>query len=274
MAWPLEVLAIVAGDLAYERIRALAPARAGLAHANAATLMSLEPAVLRDVEAWLDRTVNANPVLEHVFGYFYVTMHLAVTVGVLVWLWLRRPHTYARARSALLTLTFGGLAVFWLFPVAPPRLAVPGATDTLVNLGLDAGTGSTGPGSALLNQYAAFPSLHVAWAAWCAWALTGALRGRWRHLAWLYPAATALVVVATANHYVVDVVAGLGFLALAVGAMGPAGKAAAQAERGAPPPAEAAEEAWPPALVPARGFGPQPLPSEAGGPGAPLPPES
>jgi len=53
------------------------------------------------------------------------------------------------------------------------------------------------------------PSLHVAWAAWCAAALVTASRGRWRHLAWLYPAATAVVVLATANHFVLDAAAGL-----------------------------------------------------------------
>jgi len=57
--------------------------------------------------------------------------------------------------------------------------------------------------------YAAMPSLHVAWAAWCAAALVTASRGRWRHLAWLYPAATAVVVLATANHFVLDAAAGL-----------------------------------------------------------------
>ena len=41
---------------------------------------------------------------------------------------------------------------------------------------------------------------HVAWAAWCAVAVVTTTRGRWRHLGWLYPAATALVVLASANH--------------------------------------------------------------------------
>src|SRR5262249_21298251 len=67
-----------------------------------------------------------------------------------------------------------------------------------------------------VNEYAAFPSLHVAWAAWCAWALSLALPGRWRRLVWLYPALTSLVVVGTGNHYVLDVVAGLAGLWVAV----------------------------------------------------------
>jgi hypothetical protein len=58
------------------------------------------------------------------------------------------------------------------------------------------------------------PSLHVAWAAWCAAALVTATCGRWRHLAWLYPAATTVVVLATANHFVLDAAAGLAVTAL------------------------------------------------------------
>jgi hypothetical protein len=48
----------------------------------------------------------------------------------------------------------------------------------------------------------------VGWAVWCALAIVRTSRSRWRHLAWLYPTATSLVVVSTANHYVLDVVAG------------------------------------------------------------------
>ena len=59
---------------------------------------------------------------------------------------------------------------------------------------------------------------HVAWAARCAVAVVTTTRGRWCHLAWLYPAATALVVLASANHFLLDAagglaVAGLGMLA-------------------------------------------------------------
>ena len=107
--------------------------------------------------------------------------------------------------------------VFWAWPVAPPRFAVPGMTDILVThdiLGAAHPHGAT----SLVNLYAAMPSLHVAWAAWCAVAVVTATRGRWRRLAWLYPAATTFVVLASANHFLLDAagglaVAGLGLLA-------------------------------------------------------------
>jgi hypothetical protein len=102
-----------------------------------------------------------------------------------------------------------------------------------------------GPGR-LVNLYAAMASLHVAWATWSAVAVITATRSRWRHLAWLYPAATVLVVLASANHFLLDAAGGLAVLGL--GLLGTAGKqrrpcdrhrgAAARqdpAGRGAPP---------------------------------------
>ena len=78
-----------------------------------------------------------------------------------------------------------------------------------------------GPGR-LVNLYAAMPSLHVAWAAWCAVAVITATRSRWRHLAWLYPWVTVLVVLASANHFLLDVAGGLAVLGL--GLLGTTGK--------------------------------------------------
>jgi len=78
-----------------------------------------------------------------------------------------------------------------------------------------------GPGR-LVNLYAAMASLHVAWATWSAVAVITATRSRWRHLAWLYPAATVLVVLASANHLLLDAAGGLAVLGL--GLLGTAGK--------------------------------------------------
>ena len=103
--------------------------------------------------------------------------------------------------------------VFWTWPAAPPRFAVPGMTDILARDRI-LGAGSPHGPDRLVNLYAAMPSLHVAWAAWCAAAIVAATGGRWRHLAWLYPAATTVVVLATANHVLADAAAGLAVTAL------------------------------------------------------------
>jgi membrane-associated phospholipid phosphatase len=213
------LLLILAGDLLYETLRAMAPSRRDLAIEHARWLRALEPAPLTDLELWLNRVVNDHAPVAHAFGYYYLLLHVTVTGAVLIWLWLRHPGYYPRARTALFLVTLGALVLFWLFPVAPPRFTVPGTTDTVAGLSMtksEAGQSTEG----LVNDYAAFPSLHVAWAVWCAWAAALPWHGRRRApgraitLAWLYPAVTTLVVVATGNHYLVDVIAGA--LAVAV----------------------------------------------------------
>ncbi len=53
------------------------------------------------------------------------------------------------------------------------------------------------------------PSLHIAWAVWCTLAVWRATR-RWaRALASVYPLATAFAVLATGNHFLLDMLAGL-----------------------------------------------------------------
>jgi hypothetical protein len=168
-------------------------------------------------EPYLNHFATIHPVLAEAAGYYYGLAHFLVTPLVLAWLYLRRPAAFPRLRSALVLATAAASVMFWVWPAAPPRFSVPGMTDILVTrdiLGAAHPRGATG----LVNLYAAMPSLHVAWAAWCALAFVTASRGRRRRLAWLYPAVTTLVVLASANHFVLDAggglaVTGLGMLA-------------------------------------------------------------
>ena len=67
----------------------------------------------------------------------------------------------------------------------------------------------------LTNELAAMPSLHVGWALWCTWVVyLCCTRRSVRILALAYTAGTTVVVVATANHFVLDVVAGAAVIAL------------------------------------------------------------
>jgi diacylglycerol O-acyltransferase / wax synthase len=100
-------------------------------------------------------------------------------------------------------------AVFWLYPLAPPRLLpglgyidVVGRSHALVSW-------QSGPLVHSANQLAGMPSLHVAWATWSALALWKLYPRRvTAAVALAYPLRTATVVIATANHYLFDVAAG------------------------------------------------------------------
>jgi membrane-associated phospholipid phosphatase len=100
----------------------------------------------------------------------------------------------------------------WLFPVAPPRL-LP-AHFGIVDM-LRAPDGSGRLESTLIttagDRYGSMPSVHVAWAVWCALALWPVVRPRiLRALVVAYPLMTLLVVVVTGNHYFLDTIAGAG----------------------------------------------------------------
>jgi PAP2 superfamily len=63
------------------------------------------------------------------------------------------------------------------------------------------------------------PSLHVGWSLWCAYAVWSALRGmhpRLALLSWLFPLLMAADVLATGNHYVLDVAGSVALVAVAV----------------------------------------------------------
>jgi len=213
------VAIVAAGYIGYILVRLAVRASRLAAIGHATGLWRAEQRLHLDIEPSLNRLAAVHPALAETAGYYYGLLHFIVTPLVLAWLYLRWPTEYGRLRSALALATTGANLVFWTWPVAPPRFAVPGMTDILARDHILGAGNPHGP-DRLVNLYAAMPSLHVAWAAWCAAAVVIATRGRWRHLAWLYPAATTFVVLASANHFVLDVAAGLAVMTLGLLAAG------------------------------------------------------
>jgi hypothetical protein len=166
----------------------------------------------------LNKLFSAHIALGLPADYFYAVLHYIITPAVLIWLWRRHPTSYAPARTVLIATTVIGLVGFSLFPVAPPRL-LGGFVDTMAHFSRygwwsTAGSAPRGLGSDT-NQFAAMPSLHVGWALWCGWQLLRHARHRvTRILGVLYPFVLAVVVIATANHYLLDVVAGFAVVGL------------------------------------------------------------
>jgi hypothetical protein len=188
-----------------------------LAVARGRAVLRLEARLHVAPEHRLNHALAVHPALATVADYYYSLAHFAVTVVVLAVLYWRRPDR-ARVLAAVWYLgNLLGLVGFWVYALAPPRL-LPGAgfIDTVVQFHTW-GSWASPSVAASSNQYAAMPSLHTAWAAWAAVAVFSITRRWWvRLLALAYPAATILVVLATANHYLLDVVAGLGVVAAAM----------------------------------------------------------
>jgi hypothetical protein len=219
----VEALVLTALYCAYSAARGVADGAAAEAVARGWVLLNLSARLGIDVELDLNRWLHGVPVLALACCYYYATTHFMVTPAVLVWMHRRHPASYEHARSTLALATVIALAGFFVFPTAPPRL-LPGAAyvDTMADLaawGWWDTHSSAAPValSGLANHYAALPSLHCVWALWCALAvMRHATSPVVRMLAVLYPLATAFVVTATANHYLVDALAGWAVLGAAV----------------------------------------------------------
>ncbi|MFC8170457.1 phosphatase PAP2 family protein [Streptomyces sp. NPDC057242] len=178
-------------------------------------ILRLEGLLGIDAERPLNRLFTDVPALGVPADFAYATLHYLVTPVVLVWLFRRRSAHYRAARAWLMASTLLGLVGFTLLPTCPPRLldAAHGFTDTMAHFsayGWWGGEASAPRGlGGMTNQYAAMPSLHVGWALWC-----GVMLWRYgrtplvRALGVAYPLLTTVVVMGTANHYLLDAVAG------------------------------------------------------------------
>ncbi|MGH2851114.1 MAG: phosphatase PAP2 family protein, partial [Solirubrobacteraceae bacterium] len=125
------------------------------------------------------------------------------------WLWWRRSDHYRQQRLQLVFINLIAFAVFWRYPLAPPRMLTGfGFKDIVASTHAVISWHS----AALVHdadQYAAMPSLHIAWACWSAISLWQLTRRRWlRALGPVHVAVTAFFVIATGNHYLLDVLAG------------------------------------------------------------------
>jgi hypothetical protein len=212
--WWVEALTIAWLCWVYDAITNLAPLRLHAALAHGSDILSLERSLHIDPEHALDRWLAGHHTLGVLLSYYYDNAHFIVTLGLLGFLWWRRADLYAPLRNALVLANVLAFAVFWLFPVAPPRM-LPGFVD-VVAASHTVGSWHTGSLAAAANQFAAMPSLHIAWAVWCTLVLWQISARRWvRALAVIYPCVTGFAVLATGNHYVLDIVGGLVAIAVA-----------------------------------------------------------
>lgn len=202
------LLAVLFG--VYNLGRFLSAEHAGSAVRHAHELIRWEAWLGLPSEAAIQQHALQVDGLARIANLFYASVHFPLTAMVLLWLMIRRPAGYPKARWALASLTGLALIGHMFFPLAPPRM-MPGWVDTGIVLGQSVYGPTTDSGIA--NQFAAMPSLHVGWAFMIAVFLIRVTRSRWRWLWIAHPVLTFAVVVITANHYWLD---GLVAIALAV----------------------------------------------------------
>lgn len=213
----LGLLALV--YVGYSLSRLLADDAFGPARDRALALLHVERLVGLDVERVLNGWMLENATVGMLAAFQYAAAHYLVTLGVLVWLLLRHPGSYLPARRALVLATGAALLAYLALPTAPPRF-LDGWTDLMA---VHATAGWWGEAASapqglgwMTNQLAAFPSMHAGWALWVALAVrhTG-VSPVYVGLAWTHAVVTAVVVVGTGNHWVLDVAAGWAVMGVA-----------------------------------------------------------
>src|SRR5919108_2430568 len=204
-------LGVYASYLLVRRLKANEEGRRRAA-VNAERIVALERRLDIHVEPELQTVLLPRRRLVAVLNVAYVTLNVGLTVGWLMRLFRRRHPDFRRLRRAAALATLGAQPVFLFFPVAPPR-TLDHFVDTIADVsGVDLDAGLI---AQLYDPIAAMPSIHITYAVITAAGIAQTSRSPIaRTLAPAYPPLVAAVIFATANHYVLDAVAG-GALALA-----------------------------------------------------------
>lgn len=218
--WTLEVALFALALIVYQGSRALVVGDPATAFENAAGIIDWEKSAGLFVETSIQRWFLDHVQLVEALNLFYMYAHWTVTPLFFVWLYRRRQGVYPFVRNAFLATNGVALIVFMLYPVAPPRLAGAreGFVDTLHSISdIDLHGGVL---SGWFNPHAAVPSMHFGYALIIGMVGLVLLRS-WptRLLAAAYPVVVFITITGTANHYVIDAVAGGAAVAIGFGAV-------------------------------------------------------
>ncbi len=154
-------------------------------------------------ELTIQRIVDSSHLLLTAAAWTYWNSEFTVIGLALLWVYLRRNERFARFRNTILLANLIGLIGFAVMPTAPPWMfpgrgfvgGVNHSSELIHSLG---------------NQYAAMPSLHAADALIVGYCLALSCRRWWTRALWsMWPLWVWFCVIATANHYVLDVLAGI-----------------------------------------------------------------
>ena len=192
--------------------RTFADGDLGPAQDRAGDLLHLERVLHLDWEHSINNWFAANSWVAIPADYWYAAAHYLVTLFVLIWLYRKGSQHYTPARWALVVSCVIALACYLLLPTAPPRM-LSGYTDIMSLHAADGwwSTDASAPKGmgGLTNELAAFPSLHAGWALWVALVVQRSTRNYWaRGLGWAHAIITAVVVIGTGNHWILDVAVG------------------------------------------------------------------
>jgi membrane-associated phospholipid phosphatase len=195
--------------LAYQVARGIADRNTSKAFENALTVIDIEQKADALFELTLQRWIHSSELLTTLTSWTYWMSQFTVVGLTLLWVYLRRNESFLRFRNTIMLANVIGLAGYALLPTAPPRMFPGfGFVDTLNRFGtVNHGSGLVELAS---NPYAAMPSLHAADALIVGIILASVVRRTVFKVLWLlWPAWVWFAVMATGNHFWLDVLAGI-----------------------------------------------------------------
>lgn len=201
--------------LLYQVARGVADRDPTQAFENGLRVISLEVSIGHLFELTLQKLAHSSEILTSLVSFTYWNSEFTVIGLALLWVYLRRNERFNRFRNWILVANLIGLIGYVALPTAPPRMFPTfGFMDTLADFGgLNHGSGLVELAS---NPYAAMPSLHSADALIVGLSMALSCRRWWSRLLWLaWPAWVWFCVMATANHFWLDVLGGVAAAALA-----------------------------------------------------------
>ncbi len=214
--WWLEIVAVLTYYLVYSAVRNADAQHPERAFHHARQLIRLQQTLgLNHEQAINHWAVQIEPLIIGA-NYFYGSLHFVVTIGVAVFLFRKHPDDFPLWRNTLAIATVLALIGFRFWPLMPPRLLPNhyGFVDTLAKYPTFWSFNS-GAMKKISNQFAAMPSVHCAWALWCACVLVPRVKSTWaKVVSALYPVMTVIVIVVTANHFILDAVGGFAILGI------------------------------------------------------------
>jgi PAP2 superfamily len=205
-----QVALFAAAYAGYRLVRGLVEGDANAAFAHARELISFERTMHVFVEPSVQAWASGSRVLMDLSSWLYVNAQTTVTIGALMYLYLRHNRSFYFVRNMFLIAMAIALVGYTVFPTAPPRFMPEwGFIDSVSDFtGVQVSHASASM-TALFNPYAAVPSMHVAFALMIGWPLARLVRHRAVSVLWLlYPFLMTFVIVATANHFIVDALLG------------------------------------------------------------------
>jgi len=204
--WAIEAAIVIGVMTLYQvsKLFVIGGREAAMAHAGDVIALEQNLGLFR--EPAIHRAILDDTSLMPILRWLYINLHFPCALAFLVWLRARRPLHYPRIRNGFALAHVLCLAVFVIYPCAPPRLFPEHGFVDILAL----------PYEGYHNPYAVIPSMHFGYASLIGIGLIWLGRSIWlRALGAFYMALVLFIIVATAAHFIID--APLGTLTILAG---------------------------------------------------------